>query len=210
MKRWIQSFAGKQVFLAALRPEQVSLEDIPLALSRKIRFSGMTQGDLGYSVAQHCVIGSYLIAPPFALAFLLHEAGEVYLPDIPSPLKPMLEIADAEGSGCTRSWHDLESDHADAILTALGLYSIRPLLDAPEVKEMDLAMLAWEKREMMGPEPEPWNLTVPPPVGAGAIEPWPEAVARRDWLRRFHELTGTGPFARGTEAFKVLPSDAVW
>lgn len=195
-KLWIQSAAGKQVFPAALRPEQVTLEDIPLALSRKMRFSGQTTGKYGYSVAQHCVIGSQLIAPPFALAFLLHEVSEVYLPDIPNPIKALLRLRSLGPDISECSWRELESVHAGVVCAALGLSSIRPLIESPEVKEMDLAMLALEKQHLMGPEPEPWGLTVPPPKHAqGQLEAWPEHVARRDWLNRYRELTGTGAFA---------------
>jgi hypothetical protein len=205
------------VFPAALRPEQVSLIDIPVALSRKARFSGMTgilevldlpdgvvpteedmlellEGVSGYSVAQHTVIGSRLIAPPFALAFLIHEFSETYLPDIPKPLKSLVRVLTAGPESPTIAWEELESQHADVMCGALGLMHVRPLIDSPEVKEMDLAMLALEKRDLMGVEPAPWGLPVPPPANfEGRLEPWPEENVARVWLRRFRELTRQAP-----------------
>lgn len=191
MKAWIQSVSNRQVFPAALRPEQVSFTDIPTALSRRVRFSGQTRQQVcgedvpGLSVAQHCVIGSRLIAPPFALAFLLHEVSEVYLPDVPAPLKPLLFV-DLGADGHV-PWSELESRHADAVFEALRLSSIRSLIDSPEVKALDLAMLAAEKRDLMGPEPEPWGLTVQP-VGT-EMYPWGERDAYRAWVERFDWLT---------------------
>lgn len=203
-KDWIQSLSGKPVYPLKLTADSVSLRDIPVALSRRKRFSGQTKefltdvigdvfGSEGYSVAQHCVIGSELIDPAFALAFLLHEVSEVYLPDIPNPIKPHLHV-DCPGIGgaAQMTWHNLEADHADVIMSALGLLSLRPLLDSPEVKAMDLAMLAAEKEHLMGPEPQPWGLPVPAHPGATLqkLWPWGEKRACDLWLARFYELKG--------------------
>lgn len=187
-KTWIQSYLNRRVDPLALKPEQVSFDDIVTALSRKARFSGLTQGSTGYSVAQHTVLGSRCIDKPFALAFLLHEVSEVYLPDIPNPVKHTLFV---DIDGFTVPWRDLESIHADVIFEALGLSSLRPLIDAPEVKEMDLAMLATEKRDLMGPEPEPWGLVVPAIAGLYITgDVWTEEESRTQWLMRFDELSG--------------------
>lgn len=158
-KRWCQSFSGKVVTPLALKVEQVSFGDIAHALAQKVRFSGQLR-EPGYSVAQHCVVGAEQIAGPFALAFLLHEVSEVYLPDIPAPIKPMLTLMTGDLGAMT--WSDLEAQHADVIFEALGLSSLRPLIDSPEVHKMDLQMLMTEKRDLMGPEPEPWGIDVEP------------------------------------------------
>lgn len=207
-KDWIQSFSNKVVHPLTLATDEIELADIAAALSRKSRFSGQTIGTAeGYTVAQHCVIGSWDIAPPFALAFLLHEVSEVYLPDIPQPVKPALFV-DMPCGPCTRiaapavagpcqhtrdmiPWAELESRHADVIMQAMGLESLRPLLDCAEVKQMDLAMLATEKRDLMGPEPAPWGLIVEP-LGRHIDHVWTATEARVQWLRRYHELRGNG------------------
>lgn len=85
-------------------------------------------------------------------------------------------------------WHALEIQHTNAILVALGLISLEPLLYAQEVKTMDLAMLSWEKNHLMGPEPEPWGLTVPPAADY-QISCWPAESARLLFLQTFQKLT---------------------
>lgn len=187
-KRWIQSLENRQIELLDLKPEQVgSIEEIAHALAGKIRFTGLTRQR--YTVAEHCVRGSRLLPAAFAGAFLLHELGEVYLPDIAGPLKPFVYVAPDPLTEVTCSWSDLEDQHARVILGALGLSSIYPLLSCPEVKQMDWAMLALEKRDLCGPEPEDWNLPHPPPAGAYPItNVMTPGQAATDFVTRFTEL----------------------
>jgi hypothetical protein len=164
-KNWIQSHSGKQVVPGALTKEMVgNIDEIAHALSLKCRFTG--QCPAFYSVAQHCVIGASLLPPAFAGAFLLHKLSKVYLPDIASPLKPLVSVlVPREGVDCVSDpmpWADLERHHTRVILEALGLSSIEPLIYSPEVKRMDLAMLAAEKRDFFPEHPEDWGLAVEP------------------------------------------------
>lgn len=177
MNAWIQSFSGRQVTPLQLKPEQVRYEDIPHALAQKVRFNGHLQL-MGYSVAQHCVLGAMEMfvqyAPPGVwgklardeifkircrqLAFLLHEVSEVYLPDVPAPIKGHLFVSgfstDGEGAG---PWEALERQHADVVFDALGLKEIRPLIDSDEVHTIDRRMLLTEKRDLMGEGPGKHN-----------------------------------------------------
>ncbi len=188
---WIQSFSSKVVTPRDLRPDQVTFEDIAHALAQKVRFNGQLAA-LGYSVAQHCVMGAEQIAGPFKLAFLLHEVSEVYLPDVPTPIKSFLsvDIGGLEGLSdkCLVSWAKLEEIHADVIFAALGLRSIRPLIDAPEVRLMDLRMLMTEKRDMASPEPQPWGIDVEP-LGI-QIRPWSATESERRFIESYYRLTG--------------------
>lgn len=211
-KSWIQTLEGKACFPIGLTPDMVSLHDIPVALSRRNRFSGQTLERVslspvtGYSVAQHCVVGSRLIAPPFALAFLLHELSEVYLPDVANPIKPHLfvdvaaalelfnagdVIAMPDGKALV-PWRVLEAQHADVMMKAIGLASMRSLLDSPEVKTMDVEILAAEKKFLMGPEPMPWALASEAHPGCEEylVLPMGEQQAKKAWIDRFFELTG--------------------
>lgn len=176
---WIQSFSGKRVDPFDLRPEQVAFADIPIALARKPRFQGHTIRP--YSVAEHCVRGAQLIEGPFKLAFLLHEVSEVYLPDVPTPIKRALRYTVPGCSESTVSWEHLEAVHARVICEALGLASLVPLLTCPEVREMDAQMLATEARDVMGPAPEDWGLKACPL--AIAIDWWEAG----DWAKGFRE-----------------------
>jgi hypothetical protein len=122
MTDWIQSWSGKCV-----EPDQVGgIEEIAHVLAAKVRFQGHTR--VPYSVAEHCVRGARSLPPAFALAFLLHEVSEVYLPDAPTPIKRRLVVSTPGGS---LSWELLEQRHAKAVLAALGRHdaSVR-FLDA--------------------------------------------------------------------------------
>jgi len=189
-KSWIQSLENRQVFPRALAVEQVgSIEEIAHALAGKFRFTCQTRER--YSVAEHCVRGSRLLPPAFAGAFLLHELSEVYLPDIAGPLKAFVNVhvPKADGAGTdTIPWAELERRHTKVMLEALKLSSLEPLLYSPEVKQLDWAMLAAEKRDLCGPEPETWSLPHDPPPGLQILSVWSPEHAERSFLERFNEL----------------------
>jgi len=186
---WIQSYSSKVVTPRELRVSQVTLADIPHALAQKVRFNGHLRA-MTYSVAQHCVMGAEQIAGPFKLAFLLHEVSEVYLPDIPAPLKPFVKVQmpdDFNGSGLL-TWAQLEALHADVIFEAIGLGSLRHLIDTQEVREMDVQMLMTEKRDLASPEPEPWGIDVEPlPLIIDRC--WDAVEAERRFFAAFAGLT---------------------
>ncbi len=185
MKTWIQTLTNKKLEPLALTVEMVGpIEEIAHALAGEFRYTRQTAKL--YSVAEHCVRGSRLIDSDFALAFLLHELSEVYLPDVAGPLKPSLYAV--TGPGTALPWADLEKQHTHVMLEALGLAHLEPLIYSPHVKGMDLAMLASEKAELCGPEPEDWGLTVDP-APTGTISPWSPELAEMRFLARFKELT---------------------
>jgi len=192
-KRWQQSYSGKVVHPQDLRPEEVTLADIPHALAQKIRFNGQCTV-MGYTVAQHTVLGARALlamkAPKeIALAFLLHEVSEVYLPDIPSPIKLLTYVTLPGCSETQVSWHDFEKQHAASILEAIGRFELLPLLDDPRVKDMDIRMLITEKRDLMGPEPQPWGFTEAP-LTARITDIWEPAYAELQWASMYERLTG--------------------
>lgn len=193
-KEWIQTLQNRRLEPRALTVEAVgSIEEIAHSLAGEFRFTRQTQAR--YSVAEHCVRGSRLLPAVFAGAFLLHDCSETYLPDIAGPLKPFLFVdvpAPNDGNAHIRgydqiSWSELERQHTRVILTALGLASLEPLIYSPEVKRMDLAMLMAEKRDLCGPEPEPWGIDVEPAT-LERIKPWSPEIAEQRFLERFREL----------------------
>lgn len=192
-KVWIQTLENRKLDPLALTFEMVgSIAEIAHSLAGEYRFTRQTKAR--YSVAQHCVEGSRLIGGAFALPFLLHELSEVYLPDIAGPLKPFVRIErEGDPEGRTGSaiefieWATLEREHTHVMLEALGLSSIEPMIYCPEVKKMDLAMLAAEKRDLMGPEPEPWGLPVE--AVTERIIPVSSDAAAKAFVDRFWELT---------------------
>jgi hypothetical protein len=185
-KNWIQTLENKMLIPRRLQPEMVgSIEEIAHSLAGEFRFTRQTKQR--YTVAQHCIEGSKLLPAAFAGAFLLHELSETYLPDVAGPLKPLVFVGALEDWANVISWSELERQHTKAILEALGLSSIEPLIYSPEVKTMDLAMLAAEKRDLCGKEPEDWHLTVPP-ANVSLREIWAPHRAEAEFLTRFKEL----------------------
>lgn len=182
---WIQSYTGRKVTPFDLQPDQVCLEDVAHALGNKCRFSGHSIHH--YSVAQHSVLGARLMPPAFAMAFLLHDVSETYLPDIASPLKSRVKWCDDAGNSI-QQWEALEAQHARVILEALGQLSILPLLQSPEVRAMDLAMLVAEKNQILEDEPESWGITAEPaPVTIYQRTP---AEAAQEFLTLFQIFAG--------------------
>lgn len=188
MKTWIQTFPGNQkVYPFDLDPASINAKDIFWALSNKCRFTGFVKHP--YSVAQHCVEGARLLPPAWKLPFLLHEVSEAYLPDISSPVKPFVFVnTSTQSTAEFTAWSVIEARHADIILPAIGCGSIRPLLDSPEVKKMDLAMLAAEKEQLLGESPEDWGLTEP--AADVKLYRWDQDSAFREMCAEFERLTG--------------------
>jgi hypothetical protein len=56
----------------------------------------------------------------------------------------------------------------------------------------DRILLATEKRDLMPPDPEDWEILAGIRPLPGRIVPWPEVRARTLFLRRFEELWGEG------------------
>ena len=89
---WIQTYSGKRFHFLSPSPEELDIEDIAHALGLTCRYGGHSRQF--FSVAQHCVLASYLYPHPWSL---LHDLGEAYLGDIPSPIKRTLpHFSDAE------------------------------------------------------------------------------------------------------------------
>jgi len=156
-------------------PEQstYTIEDIGHATANFCRFTGHVTSF--YSVAEHCTRGSYEIAPEHALAFLLHDAAEGFTGDVSTPLKMMIKPL----------YGPIEERVERAILTKFGLsYPLHP-----DIKKMDLIMLASEKRDLMPASGGEWDmLKGVKPLGK-IIKPWSPKKAKRMFLERFYELT---------------------
>jgi len=169
---WILTHTGRR--FTPLQPvaADIDIRDIAHALSNVGRFAGHTHHF--YSVAQHSVHTSQIVAPENALAALLHDATEAYIADIASPIKPFID-----------NYIDIEGRLWDCIADRYGLARKLPA----EVKQADLVMLATERRDLMPDHPDEW------PVLRG-IQPLPMQInpllpgaAKTLFLQRWKELT---------------------
>ena len=102
----------------------VTIKDIALGLSRESRFNGQTIGGF-YSVGLHCIIGSIIAPDHIKYAFLMHDASEAVLKDIPRDLKRLLP-----------EYQRIEALHDAAIAKAFNV----PTEFRDEVKHIDMVM----------------------------------------------------------------------
>jgi uncharacterized protein len=82
---WMQTYSGIQFRPYAPTPEMVSLIDIFHVIPKLERYN--CHLDHSYSVAQHCVYTSYIVPQEFAFAALMHDVVEVWMGDLPAPVK---------------------------------------------------------------------------------------------------------------------------
>lgn len=169
---WIQTYTGKKFYPLNPNPDDICIEDIAHALSNICRFTGHVSQF--YSVAQHCVLVSYICNHENALHGLAHDFAEAYAQDLPSPIKRTKEFY---------VYREIENKIQRAICQKFALSESEP----EDVKRADLLLLATEARDLMSPLHPDWNMKVKPlPFH---IVPLPPEQAKRLLLDRFVELT---------------------
>jgi 5'-deoxynucleotidase YfbR-like HD superfamily hydrolase len=168
---WIQTFSGRKFFPLNPQIDSIIIQDIAHALSMLCRFTGHCK--FFYSVAQHCVLVSYLCDTADQLYGLLHDASEAYLVDIPTPLKrtPQFEFY-------KKAEHHLQS----MIFRKFGLTDVEP----PSVKQADKLMLATEAINLLPNLHPEWKL--PCKALPVVLSPMSPTEAEQLFLDRFNEL----------------------
>lgn len=150
-----------------------TIEDIAHGLSNTCRFAG--QCAAFYSVAEHCVLASHVVAPEFALQTLMHDAAEAFIGDVTRPLKSILP-----------EYKAIERRIQAAIMQRFDIAD----WNVPEVKEIDLAMLATEQLAMMPTHGLDWTVLAGVTPAPMEIAFWRPHTAREAFLERFAELSG--------------------
>jgi hypothetical protein len=172
------------------RPDEFEWLDVGLGLGRVCRFNGQLPLDgvcaLGdvYTVAQHSHHAGDLLmiehpdAPPWLrLAIHLHD-GEEALSGFSDPVGPVKREPRFEA--VLRPYLNAIQD---AVATKAGLTGEQ--LRAPDVKEYDKLVYAWEDRDIRGHQP-PEELAARLP--GNRIEPWTHEVAFSKWMARLFAL----------------------
>src|SRR5574338_901953 len=168
---WIQSYSGRRFNPTRPVVDAIVIQDIAHSLSMQCRFSGHVKKF--YSVAQHCVLVSYICDSADALWGLLHDASEAYLVDIPRPLKH---------SGKFNDYLEFEDKMQKAICKRFSLPEIEP----DSVKKADKILLATEARDLMSPLHKDWQQPEEPlPF---KIDPLPQQEAKDLFVKRFYQL----------------------
>jgi len=180
---WIQTVSGLKFDALAPEPGMISILDIAHALSKLCRYNGHVREF--YSVAQHSSLGSLVLRDEgfdedVQFQFLLHDASEYVLADVPRPFKKYLG-----------NYYEIEAGIQAVIMKKFGL----PQELVPEVITMDNRMLRTEAEQLFDFEPlEDWHLACGEPVPI-EIYPLTPAEAQHQFLSVFQELTGVGVVA---------------
>ncbi|MEQ5274693.1 HD family hydrolase [Proteus terrae] len=169
---YIATATNKHFYYLDVRIEDIDIQDIASGLANECRFNG--QIDNFYSVAQHSVYVSYLVAPEYALEALLHDASEAYVKDLPSPLKKLLP-----------EYKEIEKS-IDAVIRQK--YNLPPVMSGA-VHLADLMMLATEKRDLEIDVGSNWLMLEGIPTSDFIVNPLTPLQAKVLFLRRFNELS---------------------
>lgn len=161
----------------------ICIEDIAHGLSNICRFSGHTH--TFYSVAQHSVLCSIELQerakPPviypraLPMAGLMHDAAEAFIGDIPTPLKQLLP-----------DYKVIEQRIEQAIFPIFGI----PYPLPPEVKEVDLILLATEQRDLMPEHDDEWAAIKNIAPLRARIMPWTPEQSFHAFMQRYEDLGG--------------------
>jgi hypothetical protein len=175
---YLQTVSGRFVNPFDPDPAQLDIGDIARALANVCRFGGHCRSF--YSVAQHSVIVSELVEQrggdvEDTFAALMHDASEAYLGDMPHPIKHRSPLGTA--------FKEAES-HLERVLAEH--FNIKS--GVPEIKRVDRALLATERRALSG---ENWHWPELDGVEPLDLEltTWPPDEAAKAFLARFEALS---------------------
>lgn len=98
-RAWQRMLSGRRLDLLAPSPDDVAIEDIAHGLARVARWNGQTSGPHAFSVAQHSLVVTDIVAHLHAdydatslCAALLHDAPEYVIGDLISPFKSAIGL----------------------------------------------------------------------------------------------------------------------
>jgi uncharacterized protein len=167
---WILTYSGRKFYPLSPHIDSIVIQDISHALSNICRFTGHCEF---YSVAQHCVLVSYISDIADNFHSLLHDASEAYLSDIAAPVKHLQEY---------KFYRDAEDRLQSMIYKRFGLSPTEPA----STKIADKLLLATEARDLMPVMHSDWKMDIEPlPFKIIPLNP---QEAEKLFIKRFNEL----------------------
>jgi 5'-deoxynucleotidase YfbR-like HD superfamily hydrolase len=186
-RAWQRMLSGRRLDLLDPSPLDIEIEDIAHGLARVARWNGQTKGDHAFSVAQHSVLVTSLVADLWPrtssadlLGALLHDAPEYVIGDMISPFKTALGV----------DYRQFEARLDTAIRLRFGL-TPRLAEDVHiRVKQADQAAAFYEATRLAGFDiDEALTFFGPPPPGlAPDMTPLSPTDAQALFLTRFEAL----------------------
>lgn len=169
---WLRTYLGGSFEPFNPKPVSIEIEDIAHSLSMQCRWNGHI--DEFYSVAQHCLLTSYLVDDKYMLEALMHDATEAYIGDVPSPVK----------AGLPEYIHT-----EDKIWKAIARkFKMREVLPK-EIKDADVYMMKLEKKVLVRDYEDGFHDDVENLKIRLDIKPMGPKMAKQQFMERFHELT---------------------
>lgn len=179
--------SGRRLDLLDPAAIDIEIDDIALGLSRVARWNGQTQGEHGFSVAQHSLIVEDIcgvirgdLSVPHRLMALLHDAPEYVIGDMISPFKAALGL----------DYKRFEANLEQAIHIRFGLPAVMPRDIKVLIKQADHACAYFEATQLVGfSEDEARLYFGEPPAGYDlCLVPLAPSVASDQFVARFHDL----------------------
>jgi hypothetical protein len=174
---WLRLRSGQKFYPQDPSVDDQTIQDFVMGCAREGRFANQTLGDDPYSVAQHLVLGSYVIerlyGRQYALPFLTHDLHEGIYKDVPRPIK-----------NCgLDAYRAMEDKALDVLAKHFGFEWTDDISE--KVTEVDNLMLYAEQRDLTLAEDHelPAGIEVVP-----TITPWCQQMARAALSARLSEL----------------------
>ena len=179
--------SGRRLDLLDPSPMDIEIGDIAHGLARVARWNGQTQGEHGFSVAQHSLVVEDIcghlqpgLDVRWRLAALLHDAPEYVIGDMISPFKAALGF----------DYKVFEAGLEAAIHIRFALPPAVPAAVKALIKQADRASAYFEAVQLAGFSVQEARVLFgePPPGYALRIEPLSASMAQARYLARFHVL----------------------
>lgn len=167
----IKLLSGGHFDFLDMEQSSYTIEDIAHNLSRICRFNGSIEKH--YSVAHHSVIVSHIVPEKYALSGLLHDMSEAFVGDLCSPLKQLM-----------KEYKKLEIKVEKYMFGRMGI----PFPMHSSIKLADLSVLAAEIRDLQ-PQASDWGGLAEIEPYDKKIIPWSAEKSKREFLKRYYELT---------------------